>query len=310
MDADRSSRYGAARANAIKFGGARQYGGGGRMRGSTIRPGVASEPRIRRGYFECRYGQLHVHNAIPPGGGFDEATALLLLHHGPMSGAAFHRVLGPLGRDRSVYAPDLPGCGESDPPPGRPSIADYAAAVGDFLDAMRLRQVDVAGYRSGALVAAELALTRPQAVRRLACVSVPIVSEAERAQLLSTSWPRPPAEDGSHLLDAWHHVRDGGRPRLPVDVLDRLVAEGLRNGSRAAWATQAALEYPARERLTQLKQPVLLVRAQDDYSSGTLHARAIVPAARFVELPEVGNEAFERAPQRLAQLISEFLRAG
>ena len=26
-----------------------------------------SEPRVRRGYFECRYGQLHVHNAIPAG---------------------------------------------------------------------------------------------------------------------------------------------------------------------------------------------------------------------------------------------------
>jgi pimeloyl-ACP methyl ester carboxylesterase len=280
------------------------------MQGSTSRPEVSGEPRIRRGYFECRYGQLHVHNAIPPGGGFDEATALLLLHHGPVSGAAFHRVLGPMGRDRSVYAPDLPGCGESDPPPSRPSIADYAAAVGDFLDAMRLRQVDVAGYQSGALVATELALARPQAVRRVACVSVPIASEAERERFRSMPWPRPPAEDGSHLLDAWSRARDGGCPQLPLDVLDRVVAEGLRSGPRMAWATQAALEYPARERLTQLKQPVLLVRAQDEYSSGTLRARAIVPAARFVELPEVGNEAFERAPARLTELLTEFFRAG
>ena len=28
--------------------------------------------------------------------------------------------------DRSVYAPDLPGFGNSDPPPARPGIADYA----------------------------------------------------------------------------------------------------------------------------------------------------------------------------------------
>jgi len=280
------------------------------MRGPTSRPGVGGVPRIRRGYFECRYGQLHVHNAIPPGGGFEEGTPLLLLHHAPMCGVTFHRVLGPMGRDRSVYAPDLPGCGESDPPPSPPSIADYAAAVGDFLDAMRLRQVDVAGYQSGSLVAAELALTRPQAVRRVACVSVPMASEADRAEFRSAPWPGPPVEDGGHLLDAWRRVREGGRPQLPLDVLTRLVTQALRDGPRSAWGTQAALDYPTRERLAQLEQPVLLVRTQDEHSSATLQARTIVPAARFVELADVGSEAFERAPERLVQHLTDFLRPG
>ncbi|MCB1623879.1 MAG: hypothetical protein KDI32_04785, partial [Pseudomonadales bacterium] len=39
-----------------------------------------NQPRQGRAYFECRYGQLHVHNTMPPGGGFDEATPLLCLH--------------------------------------------------------------------------------------------------------------------------------------------------------------------------------------------------------------------------------------
>src|SRR4051794_21687809 len=39
-----------------------------------------AHPRLRRAYFECRYGQLHVHNAIPAGGGFDEKTTLVCLH--------------------------------------------------------------------------------------------------------------------------------------------------------------------------------------------------------------------------------------
>ena len=45
-------------------------------------------PRVRRGYFESRYGQLHVHNASPPGGGFDEGTSLLCLHATPRSGSS------------------------------------------------------------------------------------------------------------------------------------------------------------------------------------------------------------------------------
>src|SRR4030088_2628835 len=107
-----------------------------------------TEPRVRRGYFESRYGQLHVHNAIPPGGGFEEGTSLLGLHHTTGSGRVFERFLALTGPDRSVYAPDTPGFGESDPPPSRPTISDYAAAVGDFIDTMRFRQIDVLGYQA------------------------------------------------------------------------------------------------------------------------------------------------------------------
>ena len=35
---------------------------------------MKSLARLRRAYFDSRYGQLHVHQAIPPGGGFDEAV--------------------------------------------------------------------------------------------------------------------------------------------------------------------------------------------------------------------------------------------
>src|SRR6476646_213054 len=108
----------------------------------TSRP-TGAEPRVRRGYFECRYGQLHVHNAIPPGGGFEEGTPLLCLHHATGSGRVFDRYLTLAGRDRSVYAPDLPGFGESDPPAARPTLEDYAGALGDFIDSMRLRKLDL-----------------------------------------------------------------------------------------------------------------------------------------------------------------------
>src|ERR1700761_4980199 len=131
------------------------------------KPASPVVPRVRRGYFECRYGQLHVHNAIPPGGGFDEGTSLLCLHAPPRSAGSVLPLLQLMGMDRSVYAPDLPGFGHSDPPPVRPAIADYAGAMGDFCTTMRFRQIDVVGYQTGALVAAELALALPTVVRRV-----------------------------------------------------------------------------------------------------------------------------------------------
>ena len=146
--------------------------------------------RARRGYFECRYGQLHVHHAMPRGGGFEEGTPLLCLHDFPGSGRVFSRLLPLAGEDRSVYAPDLPGFGESDGPNARPTMADYTAALGDFLDSMRLRTLAVLGLRGGAVPATELALTRPTQVSRVILVSVPLVTEAER-QAARTQTPAP-----------------------------------------------------------------------------------------------------------------------
>ena len=141
---------------------------------TTRRDTLTAEPRVRRGYFECRYGQLHVHNVMPGGGGFEEGTSLLCLHDLAGSARMFTRFLALVGKDRSAYAPDLPGCGESDPPPPPPALANHVAAIGDFLDSMRFRQIDVLGLRAGALLATELAATRPAQIRRVVLASVPL----------------------------------------------------------------------------------------------------------------------------------------
>jgi pimeloyl-ACP methyl ester carboxylesterase len=164
-----------------------------------------SEPRVRRGYFECRYGQLHVHNAIPPGGGFEEGAALLCLHGTGQTGRVFQRFLPFLGRDRSVYAPDIPGSGESDGP-SRISVLDAAVALGDFLDSMRFRQIDVLGYQSGSLVAAELAIARPQQVRRVVLVGVPPSPEADRLRQIGQ--PVLVARTKDELWDSTQRARD------------------------------------------------------------------------------------------------------
>lgn len=122
---------------------------------------------LRRAYLECRYGQLHVRTAFPSTGGFDEHAPLVLLHDCPRSSREFVPFLPVIATDRSIYAPDAPGYGSSDAPRNAPAIADYAAAIGDFLDNLRLRHVDVLGHGTGAAIAAELALQRPAAVRKV-----------------------------------------------------------------------------------------------------------------------------------------------
>jgi pimeloyl-ACP methyl ester carboxylesterase len=233
----------------------------------------AAAVRVRRGYFEYRYGQLHVHNAMPPGGGFEEGLPLLCVHDFTGSGRVFAPFAALAAHDRSVYAPDLPGFGESDAPAGRIAIADYAAALGDFLEGLRLRQVAVLGLRSGSLVATELAAARPAQVSRVILVSVPLLTEAERAGGVGA----PSADDAARAPEQHR-------------------------------ATQAAAQYPLHERLAKLTQRVLVLRPRDELWEATGRVRNALPAARLTELDATAAELFAAAPHRIAETMREFLQ--
>ncbi len=110
--------------------------------------------------------------AFPGTGGFDEQVTLICLHSREGSSRSFERFLPEIAAARSVYAPDLPGFGESDPAPSA-TFADGARAVVDLAGDLRLRQVDVLGVGFGAAVALELAASQPELVRRLVLIGTP-----------------------------------------------------------------------------------------------------------------------------------------
>jgi pimeloyl-ACP methyl ester carboxylesterase len=128
--------------------------------------------RTRRAYFDCKYGQLHVRTAFPTTGGFDEQVTLFCLHGAHSSSRAFAHLLPAIADVRSVYAPDLPGWGESDPSPNG-TVGEAAGAVSDLAADLRLRQIDLLGVQSGAAAALELAAAKPELVRRLVLVGIP-----------------------------------------------------------------------------------------------------------------------------------------
>jgi pimeloyl-ACP methyl ester carboxylesterase len=227
-------------------------------------------PRLRRAYFECRYGQLHVHNAIPAGGGFDEQTTLICLHASSATGRSFLPLSRILGMTRSVYSPDTPGCGESDGPPGALSIAGFAAAIGDFIDSMRFRQIDLLGAHSGAAVAAELAIARPKVVRKVIMVGAPVLDESERRSYRDLSAP-----------------------------------EGTPPGALVARA--ALVDWKAEKRMPLLKQPLLVLRPRDNFWEAGGRVAKLVPSAKVIDLPEHDKRILENHPQLVAKQLSVFV---
>jgi pimeloyl-ACP methyl ester carboxylesterase len=258
-------------------------------------------------YVDCRFGQMHVRCGFPSSGGFDERTTLICLHQSPMTGRVFRGFLEEMGSDRSVYAPDTPGFGESDAPEKTPSITDYAAAIGDFIEQMRFRQVDLLGYHTGSSIAAEVAIALPEQVRRLVMVAAPVFNDAEREAFRKLPWPVPVRADGGHLTEEWQRTIRWRGAGVTLEQLADGFADKLRNGPRAWWGANAAMHYPAEDRLPHVAQPVLVLRPRDDLWEITGRARPLLPAATFVDLPEHGFGLFDVAPDVVAGHVRSFL---
>jgi pimeloyl-ACP methyl ester carboxylesterase len=136
---------------------------------------------------------VRVHGSGPP----------LLLVHGLMTSSySFRYVLEPLGKHFTVYAPDLPGAGRSDPAPS------YTPdACGEWLAALQralgIRGCRVVGNSMGGYLCMRLALRDPEAMSRLLNVHSPGVPEA-RLVLLRTVLAIPGVRAGL----AWYVRRD------------------------------------------------------------------------------------------------------
>ncbi len=182
-------------------------------RNQSVPKATSAHVHTRRAYTDGRSGQLHLTTAYPSGGGFDERTPLICLHPAAASGLWFRSLLPELGIDRSVYAPDLPAHGQSDPLAGAElGLADHVAAIGDFLDSMRLRSVDLLGHQLGAAIAAELAVQRPQQIRRLVLVAMP---EAAKVAAPRTTKPLTAVTQQALLLSPADVVAAKRGPALP-----------------------------------------------------------------------------------------------
>ena len=264
---------------------------------------TSADASTRREYAPSKFGQLHLRVALP-NGSVGDAPPLVLLHQSPLSGRMYSEILPILGRTRRALAVDTPGYGESDPPPEPIDIEGYAAALSDWLATLR-EPVDLLGYHTGAVLALEIARTRPELVRRLVLVSAPYFSAEERAEYRANKTAF--SEDGSHLQKMWRStmsVRPEGQSK---ELAARIVAEKQRAGSRAWWAEAAVFEYDLDGKLAEVQKPALVVRPKDGLWDDTKAIADELPHAQLVDRPDWGYGIFDANADEIAALVTKFL---
>lgn len=270
---------------------------------------IANAPAasVRRAFVDGHFGQIHLRKAGPVDPG-TQRPPLLCFHQSPNAGSNFTRFLGEMGRDRLAVAPDTPGFGESDAPAAPPEIADYADAMGDVIDALGLDgPVDLLGYHTGVLIAAELALLRPDQVRRLILIGIPVFSAEERAAFEKTPWPVPFKEDGSSLVEEWNRLLHWRGPGVELATLRRFFSEKQRAGERAWWGARAVFRHDTRAVLPRLTQQILAVRPRDDLWDTMLRAKDLIAPVEWIDLPDQGHGMFDVIPADLADMTRGFL---
>lgn len=231
--------------------------------------------------------------------------ALMLLHQSPQNSRALVPWIERLASHYSVFAPDTPGFGYSDPLPlAQPTIPDYAAALNALLEKLGIDRVLVYGVHTGAVTALRFALDYPNRVAALVCDGYARFDAAERQSLLGDYLPPfEPKWDGSHLLwlfarfreqnlfFPWNTPTQAARLAYPLpstaklhsDVMDVLDAgDGYRIGYRA---------------------PFL-------YDDPTAAARLAVPSTIFYRAEDVLEPHLTRLPPLPEHVTAERIEGG
>ena len=267
----------------------------------------------KRGYVDGRFGQIHYHRAWPGDEGSGK-TALVFFHQNHKSAFEYDLLLREMGRDREALALDTPGYGSSDPHGGVPTMGDFAGAMADALDALGFGAegkgpVDVFGLHTGVLIACELALTRPDLVRRIVLSGIPYRTPEQRKKIFD-SLPRDAelTEDGAWIMNVWNVIVAGRAQGVPLKRAARVFVEALRPLDKHWHAYDAVWSYPVEERLPRLVHPVAIIQPHEMLLDDTRRAHAeLLPRAHYVEIPEVSRNMLELAWKQYAREMRPWL---
>ena len=284
---------------------------------------AAAGPRVpvRRAYVDGRFGQIHYRIAQPAmrpaagaGAGAAGTTAgaaakrpLLCLHMSPNSGRIYQRFLAAMGVDRVAIAPDTPGFGESDPPPAPPTIDDYAAAMGDLVDALGIGEFDVMGYHTGSETSVALALAWPKQVRRVVMVSAPVFTEAELVEFRQHYKPVELDPEGGHLVRKWKGQLYWAMPGKSMAMVAEDFVDCVRNPQISWWGHYAAFAYDTAANLARVQQPVLVLNPDDDLHQHTLRAEGTIRNGRIQHLAGWGHGFLDVPTDAARQIVAGFL---
>jgi pimeloyl-ACP methyl ester carboxylesterase len=241
-----------------------------------------------------RGAQLHVRRVSDP-----PAPPVLMLHGLGVGGSVWQAFARRMLPNLAAIAPDLRGHGQSDAPPSGYAPADYA---GDLLELLETDgPLPVVGHSLGALVALQLADTRPTSVTWLALLDPPLDDQLRNPEVEAVYRLRhaPAGQLEAYLLE-----RNPGSGELLARSLARLfrqASDGAFEAMLAAWPFTAPT----------VVQPCLVLQADPAHGGvlGDAAAQAFVkrlPNGRLEHIPGATHSLHASRPAEVARALLDF----
>lgn len=271
---------------------------------------------VERGFVRIREGQVHYRTA----GRGDRP--LWMIHASPASSWNLVPLMSELAASRRVIAPDTPGNGDSVPLTlAKPEIADYAEAAVRAMDALGLERVDLYGSHTGAHIAMEIAIARPERVGRLVLDGLGMFSPEDKVEFEARYAPAvEPDAFGSQFWWAWHFVRDQawffpyfradaahnrGAGAPAAERMHAVVVEVLKSVRTYHLAYRASFRHPDRQRLPLVNVPTLSMADEaDPLNVGVREVARLVKGARRAI---IAGESTPAGRREKAAMIAAFL---
>jgi pimeloyl-ACP methyl ester carboxylesterase len=253
-----------------------------------------------------------------------DGPALVFVHGLGASWQSWLENVPEFARDHRVVAMDLPGFGYSETPDEDISIEYYANWTFRLLDELGIDASAVVGNSMGGVIAAEMAIRRPERVQRLAVVSAAVFWQTyRRAQPLVQLARLSDAIVARALTRVTDDVAT--RPRLRSwalatagfrypHLIDRELAHEMVRSARRTDGFLPALEalsdFPLEEELPKISCPALIVWGAHDTLVPVKDAKRmekLIPDSRRVVFERTGHVAMLERPERFNRLLREFL---
>jgi pimeloyl-ACP methyl ester carboxylesterase len=267
---------------------------------------------VHRKYLDVSGGQLHYREARAPAGS-PPRTPVVCHHQTPTSSREFEPLMRELALDRRVVAPDTPGYGQSDGPAGPQSIDDYAAQLAVAIRLLGFgrdasSRPILFGYHTGAVIAAQIALSDPELIRGIVLYGFPFRSPAERRQRFE-ALPRTLDVDAYFDKVAGYydmHVRHAS-PQLSLHERAAIFAQDMTAGPRYWFTYHGVWTWPYEERLPRLAVPSLAIAADEVLADATRAASRIIAGCELREMPQLkGPSALQTQAMEIAGVVREF----